>query len=270
MQFSSQSVKLMKPYQWGEQPKITPNLIKLNTNENPYPPHPSLSKTLANFATATLRLYPDPLCRELRQSAAKHFKLTPDMITAGNGSDELIALIFKVFFNRQDNALFTEYTYSHYKTYSKAFGVIYNTMPMKDLRVDLSLLNKIRCKVFFLTNPNAPTGIFLNPNEIEAYLKSHGGKLFVIDEAYADFSVKSCLPLIKKYNNILVLRSFSKSFSLGGIRLGFALGNQALINDLNKVKDPYNVSALTQKIGVEVFKHIAYYQKNIEKNKRNS
>ncbi len=269
MKFITPSVQLMKKYQWGEQPKSSLGLIKLNTNENPYPPHPSLSKKLANFDINKLSLYPDPLSHKLKKSAAKYFDLNDNMITLGNGSDELIALIFRVFLTRQDNALFTEYTYSHYKTYADAAGISYSTMPMKDFRVDLSLLNKIRSKLFFLTNPNSPTGIALQPKEIEPYVKSHQNKLFIIDEAYVDFSdKKSCLPLVKKYNNILVLRTFSKSFSLCGIRLGFALGHKDLIEGINKVKDPYNINALTQLIGLEAFKKVTYYQKNIEKIKK--
>ena len=260
----------MQPYEWGEQPKKTAKLIKLNTNENPYPPPSSLSRKLGGFAISTLRLYPNPLCQDLRKSAAKYFNLKPDMIAFGNGSDELIALIFKTFFNRHDNALLTEYTYSHYKTYADAYGINHTTMPMKNFQIDISILNRIRCKVFFLTNPNAPTGIVIDPKEIETYINRHTDKLFVIDEAYGDFAdaKKSCLPLVKKYNNLIVLRTFSKAFSLSGIRLGFALGNKELISALNKVRDPYNISTLTQMIGVEVFKKIPYYKKNIDKVKQ--
>ena len=269
MKFTISPVQLMKAYQWGEQPKAHPGLIKLNTNESPYPPHPSLSKKLANFDISNLRLYPDPRCDKLKIEVSKYFKMPTDMITLGNGSDELIALIFRVFLTRRDNALFTEHTYSHYKTYAHAAGINYSTMPMKNFQIDLNLLSRIQCKLFFLTNPNSPTGIAIEPKEIEYYLKKHQNKLFVIDEAYVDFAdKKSCLPLIKEYNNILLLKTLSKSFSLCGIRLGFVLGHSDLIESINKVKDPYNVNALTQLIGVEVFKKAPYYQKNIEKIKK--
>ena len=265
MSFISQTIRNMRPYIWGEQPKLTASVIKLNTNENPYPPHVSVKRKLEKFAYQGLRYYPDPLCHRLIEQIASTYKVKPANVVIGNGSDELIALVFKLFFNRYDSVLFTEFTYSHYRTYAESSGVTASTMPMKNFQVDLGMLDKFRSKVFFLANPNVPTGTAIDPHAIEFYLKRHPTKLFVIDEAYVDFCDKSCVQFIKEYDNLLILRTASKAFSLCGIRLGYALASPRIIEGFYKVKDPYNVNALSQAIGLEVFKNLAYYKKNIRK-----
>ena len=262
MHFESHTVRTMRPYSWGEQPPKSASVVKLNTNENPYPPHASLKKLLSQFPYEHLRYYPDPTCSELIQAASSHYGFKPSRVAVGNGSDELIALVFKTFFNRQDMALIPEHTYSHYRTYAEAFGITASILPMKTLSVELEPLDRFRSKVFFLANPNTPTGLALEPTYIEHFVKRHEQKLFVIDEAYADFSQTNCLKLARRYPNVLVLRTASKAFSMCGIRLGFVYGHRQLIEAIDKVRDPYNINSLTQKIGVHIFKHASYYKKN--------
>ncbi|MBN8219072.1 MAG: histidinol-phosphate transaminase [Spirochaetes bacterium] len=264
--FASRHVQLLSPYQYGEQPPPARDLIKLNTNENPYPAHASVARLLKAWPVERLRLYPEPTWNALRKAASKTLGVPPEYLAFGNGSDELIALLFRTFFDPEDEVVFTQYTYSAYAAYSEALGIAHRVLPMgDDLTIDLSLLDKLPGKVVFLTNPNAPTGIALPVERIAAAVSRHRNRLFIVDEAYADFWGKNCLPLVRKYPNLLLLRTFSKVNSLCGVRLGYAIGQPDLIQALLKVKDPYNVNALTQAIGVTVFQHYAYYAKNAKK-----
>lgn len=264
--FTSRRVQKLVPYVYGEQPRPVPGLVKLNTNENPYPPHASVKKLLRGLDTDFLRLYPDPTCAALRKAASKVHGLPEDRFLFGNGSDEIIALIFRVFFDPGDKVLFTEYTYSAYRSYAEAAGIPCEDLAMgPDFRIDLEKLTSRNEKVFFLTNPNAPTGIALHSKTIAKALAANPKKLFVVDEAYGDFSDSTCLPLVERFPNLIVLRTLSKSFSLCGLRLGYAVARPDLIASLVKVKDPYNVNALTQRIGELAFKNAVYYLKNAKK-----
>lgn len=264
--FASRHVTRLAPYQFGEQPAPVKGLVKLNTNENPYPPHPSVARVLKNFPTAKLRLYPDPHAKALKAAAAKVLGVAEDHLLFGNGSDEIINLIFRTFFNPEDEAVFTQYTYSAYVAYADALGLGHNILPMgADFRIDLSLLEKLPGKVVFLTNPNAPTGMVVPLAEIELALSTHRHRLFVVDEAYNEFWGQSALPLLAENPNLLILRTFSKAGSLCGIRLGYAVGHPDLIAALAKVKDPYNINMLTQAVGVTVFQNYGHYQKQARK-----
>jgi histidinol-phosphate aminotransferase len=264
--FENKNVAQLDPYVYGEQPTPSSKLIKLNTNENPYPPHSSVEQFLKKFDTAKLRLYPDPLCSELRKEVSKTYRLPGSYFLFGNGSDEIISLIFRTFFGRQDEVVFTQYTYSAYRTYAEALGVSSRTLPMgEDFLINLDHLDRISAKVFFLTNPNAPTGLAIKTGELEKTIKKNSSRLFVIDEAYADFAEENALSLVSSgYKNVLILRTLSKAYSLCGVRLGMAIGHPDLISAMGKIKDPYNVNALTQGIATTVFKHLPYYQKNIK------
>jgi histidinol-phosphate aminotransferase len=225
-----------------------------------------VARLLSAWPSERLRLYPEPTWNALRKAASKTLGVPPDWLAFGNGSDELIALIFRTFFDPEDEAVFTQYTYSAYVAYGEALGLAHRVLPMADdFLIDLALLDKLPGKVIFLTNPNAPTGMALPVDRIAAAISRHRNRLFIVDEAYAEFWGKSCLPLVRRFPNLLVLRTFSKTNSLCGVRLGYAVGQPDLIQALCKVKDPYNVNALTQAIGAAVFKHYAYYVRNAAK-----
>lgn len=264
--FTSRRVQKLVPYVYGEQPRPVPGLVKLNTNENPYPPHASVRRFLRGLDPDFLRLYPDPTCAGLRKAASRVLGVPENFLLFGNGSDELIALIFRVFFDPGDKVLFTRYTYSAYRSYADAVGVESQDLEMgADFGIDLKKLSARREKVFFLTNPNAPTGIGLDAKVVAQALAANPKKLFVVDEAYGDFAKSTCVPLVRRFANLIVLRTLSKSYSLCGLRLGYAAAQPGLIEALVKVKDPYNVNALTQKIGELAFRHNAYYLKNAKK-----
>ncbi len=264
--FENKNVANLDPYVYGEQPKPSASLIKLNTNENPYPPHSSVKTFLKAYATERLRLYPDPLCTELRKIVSKVYGLSGECFLFGNGSDEVISLIFRTFFGRNDEVIFTQHTYSAYRTYAETLGISMRTLPMEeDFLIKLEHLNRVQGKVIFITNPNAPTSLLLSRAEIEKWALKCPMLLFVIDEAYADFASETCMSLVKRgLKNVLILRTLSKAYSLCGARLGMAIGHPELINAINKIKDPYNINALTQGIAVSVYKNLPYYRKNIE------
>ncbi|MBL8995550.1 MAG: aminotransferase class I/II-fold pyridoxal phosphate-dependent enzyme, partial [Spirochaetia bacterium] len=264
--FTSRRVQKLIPYVYGEQPRPVPGLVKLNTNENPWPPHASVRKLLRGLDTDFLRLYPDPTCASLRKAASKVLGVPENCLLFGNGSDELISLVFRVFFDPGEKVLFTQYTYSAYRSYADAVGIPSADLPMgPDFKIDLRKLTSRNEKVFFLTNPNAPTGIGLDAKIIAKALAANPRKLFIVDEAYADFAGSTCVPLVGRYSNLIVLRTLSKSYSLCGLRLGCAVAQPALLESLIKVKDPYNVNALTQRVGELAFENSAYYLKNAKK-----
>ncbi len=237
--FWSESIKNIQPYTPGEQPKDK-KYIKLNTNENPYPPSPKVVEAIRNAAGDGLKLYPDPTCSNLRDAIAELFGLVRGQVFAGNGSDEILAFAWKAFFEGKGEVLFPDITYSFYPVYSALFGVIYRTVPLKD---DFT----VPTEAFFnsdagavIANPNAPTGICLGIGEVERILENNPDKVVILDEAYVDFGGESAARLINKYENLLVIRTLSKSFSLAGLRIGFALGQRPLIEGLERVRDSFN------------------------------
>ncbi len=266
MNFINHNVQKLKAYVYGEQPSRSSGVIKLNTNENPYPPHPDMKKKLAGFRTDLLRLYPDPQCHALTKAASAYLAIDSGCIVFGNGSDELIANIFKIFFGSNDKVLFTEYTYTYYHVFAGIHGLRVYTLPMQDdFKVDLKLVKNYPVKVVFLTNPNSPTGIAVPAAQIAAALKENKNKLFIIDEAYADFADENCIPLLRHFSNLVILRTFSKAFSFCGGRLGYALSTKKNIKAFFKVKDPYNISTVTQLLGEDIFRNINYYKGHIKK-----
>ncbi|MFC1504462.1 histidinol-phosphate transaminase [Spirochaetota bacterium] len=266
MKFWNSTVKKLKPYVYGEQPAPAKGVIKLNTNENPYPPHKELRKLLSTLDINRLKYYPPPVCERLAGLIAKRYSVQSKFIFIGNGSDEILSYLFRAFLNKEDTVLFTKYTYSLYTTLADIHGIAYKTLPMKnDFMIDLSLVRKYKAKLFFLTNPNAPTGMALPAQDIEKAIRESPGTLFVIDEAYADFSNENCIFLTKKYDNVIVLRTLSKSFSLCGIRLGYSIAKPYLTQALYKIKDSYNINLVTQLIAEHAFKKYPYYLKNCRK-----
>ena len=242
---------LLVPYTPGEQPKIL-NVTKLNTNECPFPP----SEKAISYAAAhtrPLNLYPELLCSDLRAKLAALYGLEAENIVLGNGSDELLYLAFLAYCDAQHGAAFPSISYGFYPVYAQFIGIPYTEIPLrKDFTVapeDYFGLGRM----IVIANPNAPTGICLSPPLIETILQHNPDSVVVVDEAYIDFGGKSCMPLIGKYENLLVIQTFSKSRSMAGARLGFAAGNPALIKDLDAMRfsiNPYNINSMTLALGL--------------------
>jgi histidinol-phosphate aminotransferase len=242
MRFWSPEVRELEPYTPGEQPKIQ-NLLKLNTNENPYPPSPkvveAVQKVLANGADV-LRLYPDPDASELKQAIAKQQSVPVEQVFVGNGSDEVLAHIFKAFFVQELPLLYPDITYSFYPVYSQFFGVKTKILPLND---DFEIVvddYKQPNGGIIITNPNAPTSIALGLSAIEEVLQANPNSVVVIDEAYVDFGAESAVALVEKYDNLVVCQTTSKSRSLAGLRVGFAIAQPHLIAALEAVKNSFN------------------------------
>ncbi|POU16284.1 histidinol-phosphate transaminase [Acinetobacter sp. ACNIH3] len=242
MRFWSPEVRELEPYTPGEQPKIQ-NLLKLNTNENPYPPSPkvveAVQKVLANGADV-LRLYPDPDASELKQAIAKQQSVPVEQVFVGNGSDEVLAHIFKAFFVQELPLLYPDITYSFYPVYSQFFGVETKVLPLND---DFEIVvddYKQPNGGIIITNPNAPTSIALGLSAIEEVLQANPNSVVVIDEAYVDFGAESAVALVEKYDNLVVCQTTSKSRSLAGLRVGFAIAQPHLIAALEAVKNSFN------------------------------
>ena len=252
----------LEAYTPGEQPRDR-QYIKLNTNESPYPPSPAVLAALTEAETADLRLYPDPEGTALREKLARRYGCEPGNVFLSNGSDDILNFAFMAF--SQDGAVFPSLTYSFYAVYCALHGVAYETVDLKDdLAVDAEAM-KGRGKLTVLANPNAPTGIALPLEQVEAIVASNPDHVVVVDEAYVDFGCQSAAGLIHKYDNLLVVMTFSKSRSMAGARLGFALAGRGLIEDLEKLKystNPYNVNRLTLKLGEAAMDSEDYFRKN--------
>lgn len=237
--FWSAKVNTLTPYVPGEQPKVS-NLIKLNTNENPYGPSPKVLDALKAEAADSLRLYPDPNADQLKQSIASYYKVSPQHIFVGNGSDEVLAHTFQGLLKQDKPLIFPDITYSFYPVYCGLYDVEFINQPLTEsFEIDLSEYPSENGGVIF-PNPNAPTGRALTLSEIEAFLKKNTDSVVVVDEAYIDFGGESAIALVKDYPNLLVIQTLSKSRSLAGLRVGFAVGNPELIEGLERVKNSFN------------------------------
>ncbi|MDQ8734131.1 histidinol-phosphate transaminase [Paenibacillus sp. LHD-38] len=227
------------PYVPGEQPKDK-TYIKLNTNENPYPPSPKVIEAIKDASNADLRLYPDPTCESLVNAAAAYYGLPAGQVFAGNGSDEILAFAFAAFFDPAKKLLFPDITYSFYKVYAKLYGLQTELVPLDeqfhvrvgDFRADNGGI--------IIPNPNAPTAQLLPLDDIRKLLADHPNQAVIVDEAYIDFGGQSAVELIKDYPNLLVVQTLSKSRSLAGLRVGFAFGSEELIEGLNRIKNSFN------------------------------
>ena len=237
--FWSPIVATLKPYVAGEQPRIQ-NLTKLNTNENPYGPSPKAIAAMQAAVADSLKLYPDPSALALRQSIARFYGVEADEVFVGNGSDEVLAHAFVALLNHEQPLLYPDITYSFYPTYCRLFGIEAVEIPLKDdFTIDLADYAR-PAGAIILPNPNAPTGIGLPLAAIEKLVAEHPDQPVVVDEAYIDFGGESAIPLTKKYDNLLVVHTLSKSRSLAGLRVGYAIGQRPLIDALERVKDSFN------------------------------
>jgi histidinol-phosphate aminotransferase len=232
-------VHRLSPYMPGEQPRRE-NLVKLNTNENPFGPSPRVMEAIRGELGDALRLYPDPAASLLRQTAADYYGLEPRQVFVGNGSDEVLGHTFCALFQHDRPLLFPDITYSFYPSYCRLYGIAYQTIPLaEDFSLQLEVYDRPNGGIIF-PNPNAPTGCLLPLHDIEHLLQSNSDTVVVVDEAYIDFGGESAVSLINRYPNLLVIQTFSKSRALAGLRIGLALGNEELIQGLVRVKDSFN------------------------------
>ena len=232
-------VKTLEPYVPGEQPKDK-KYIKLNTNENPYGPSPKVIDAIKNAVCDDLKLYPDPTCSNLSMEIAKYYHINDDEIFIGNGSDEILAFVFMTFFQKDRKVLFPDISYTFYNVYAEMFNVNYEHIKLDDkFNIPLEGFYKDNGGIIF-PNPNAPTGKYIETNKIIEVLEKNKNSVVIVDEAYIDFGGKSMVEYIETYPNLLVIQTFSKSRSLAGLRVGFAIGNSQLIEGLNRVKNSFN------------------------------
>lgn len=261
--FLNKKYETLEPYTPGEQPKVL-DLIKLNTNENPYGPSPKVLEVLSKSEIEKLQLYSDPEATELVEAIATNYGLQKEQVAVGNGSDEILAFAFMAFQPDNGNIYFPDPSYGFYKVYGDVFKANRKPIPLtKDLRIDPEDYKNLDGTII-IANPNAPTGIALETGVLEEIIQSNPDNLVIIDEAYVDFGAKTCVPFIEKYDNLLVIQTFSKSRSLAGSRVGFALGNKELIADLNRIKfsfNPYNLDRLAIRAAAAAMKDDAYFQK---------
>jgi len=254
-------VERMHGYVPGEQPQGGP-VVKLNTNENPYPPAPGVLAAVAACASADLRLYPDPSATALRETAARVYGVRPEQVLVGNGSDDLLTILMRAAVGPDDIVVYPEPTYSLYDTLVTIQQGRALTIPFPP---DFSLpqaLGVAEGRLLLLCNPNSPSGTFVPIGAIEELVAGHPG-IVVVDEAYADFAPASALPLLARHDNLIVLRTLSKSFSLAGMRIGLAFGNAELIAGIAKVKDSYNVSRVAIAAGVAALEDHAWMERNV-------
>lgn len=265
--FWSKTAQSIIPYIPGEQPRDR-KYIKLNTNENPYPPSLKVYDAIRDANDSSIRLYPDPDATELKSALSGYYKIGTDEVFVGNGSDEVLAFCFPAFFNREDVIYFPDVTYSFYPVYAELFGVEYKTVRLNsDFTVPLDDFPK-SARGIFLANPNAPAGIALDADEIEALVRRLPDTLIIVDEAYVDFGAQSVVGITKKYDNLLVVQTFSKSRQMAGLRVGFAIGNRGLIEGLERIKNSFNsytLDRIAQKAAVAAIEDDGYFRETCEK-----
>lgn len=261
------NLRTIEPYVPGEQPNL-PDMIKLNTNENPYPPSPKVVEVLKSFDCDSLRLYPDPNSQLLADALAKRYGLASDQVFLGVGSDDVLAIAFMTFFNSKKPVLFPDITYSFYDVWAELFQIPYER-PALDEHFDL-----IREDYYkenggvVIANPNAPTGVLQNIDFLRDVIEHNRDVVVIIDEAYADFSESSALELTKEYDNVLIVQTYSKSRSLAGMRIGYAMGNPELIKAMNDVRYSYNsypMTRLSVALGVAALEDETYFQDTVAK-----
>lgn len=260
-----ENIRQVEPYTPGEQPKET-GIVKLNTNENPYPPSPKVNEIHENLDD--LRLYPDPTAGALVEAIAQYHNVDQSQIFVGVGSDDVLAMSFLTFFNSQKPILFPDITYSFYDVWAGLYRIPYETLALtEDFKIRREDYYKENGGVIF-PNPNAPTGIYENLTFVEDILKHNQDVVVIIDEAYIDFGGATALPLLEKYENLLVVRTFSKSRSMAGLRIGYAIGNQELIKALNDVKYSFNSYTMNRPsilLGTASLKDESYFRETTEK-----
>lgn len=262
--FLSKNYEKLVPYTPGEQ--VNEKVIKLNTNESPFPPSPRVKAVLNESVIDKLNLYSDPELKELRAAIAEQFDVTPDMVFCGNGSDDVLAFAIMGFCGAGGKLCCPEISYGFYPVYADIFGVELEQIPLKnDFSIDVNdYIGKN--KNIVIANPNAPTGLTLTFDEVERIVASNPDNIVIMDEAYMAFCGESCMKLVNKYNNLLVTRTFSKSHSLAGLRVGFGIASKEIIGDLNKLKysfNPYNLNTLSIKAAAAAIADNEYYDDKI-------
>lgn len=258
---------MLEAYTPGEQPQDK-NYIKLNTNESPYPPSPGVLTAVCCDEVARLNLYPDPECTELRKTIAKLYEVKLDNVFVSNGSDDILNFTFMAFCGRDSEAAFPDISYGFYKVYAELHGVPFKEIPLTDtLEVKPEDYFGLK-KNIFIANPNAPTGLTLSLADICKICETNRDNIVLIDEAYVDFGAESSVKLTKKYENLITVMTYSKSRSMAGARLGFAIANEELIKDLEKMKystNPYSINRLTNLAGIAAIEDNDYYVNNCKK-----
>ena len=266
-EYWSKRIRDAVPYVPGEQPRDR-KFIKLNTNENPYPPSPKAIDAMKEVLNGDLRLYPDPECTELRTAAAECWSVKPEQVFCGNGSDEILAFCFQAFFDPDKEIVFPRITYSFYPVYSDYFGLNRREVPMNpDFSDPVDQLCGNNGGVV-LANPNAPTGIAVGLDVVEKLLQANPDVVVIVDEAYVDFGARSAVELIDRYPNLVVVETLSKSRSLAGLRVGFAIGQENLINALRCVRDSinsYTVDRVAQAGAAAALNDRAYFDETCKK-----
>lgn len=264
--FLSKRLEGLEAYTPGEQPQDK-KYIKLNTNESPFPPSPEVIKAINTAEVSALNLYPDPKTSSAKKAVSEHYKIDEDEIILGNGSDEILAFSFFAFCDKETGVCFPDISYGFYEVYADLYNFKKEIIPLDD---DFRVVPEDyfnRNKTIFIANPNAPTGLTLSLDDIERILQHNQKNVVVIDEAYVDFGGESAVGLIHKYDNLLVVQTFSKSRNLAGARLGMAIGNKELISDLNRIKfsfNPYNINRLSLLCAEASMKDTQYFKKCAE------
>lgn len=266
MKAFEKNIRKVEPYVPGEQPQR--QVIKLNTNENPYPPAPGVSKALMELDVDRMRLYPDPTAGQLVHTLAEYYGVKDEQVFVGVGSDDVLAMCFLTFFNSDKPILFPDITYSFYKVWAELYRIPYECPAVNDeLRIVKEDYYKENGGIIF-PNPNAPTAIYENLEFVEDVLQHNQDVIVIVDEAYVDFAGKSAIELIDKYENLLVVQTFSKARSMAGMRIGYAIGNETLIKYLNDAKYSFNSYTMNQTslaCGVEAVRDKAYFTEHINK-----
>ena len=260
------NIRKVVPYVPGEQPKR--KVIKLNTNENPYPPSPKVTEALEKLNTGCLKLYPDPDCMELRKILADYYGFTPEQVFVGVGSDDVLSVAFLTFFNAKEPVLFPNITYSFYNVWAELYRIPYRLIPVtEDFRIRKEDYFCQNGGIVF-ANPNAPTAIAEPLSFVEEIVKNNPASIVIVDEAYVDFGGESALELVDRYDNLLVVQTFSKSRSMAGMRIGYAIGQPELIKAMNDVKfsiNSYTMNQTSLLIGGEAVKDDDYFKKTVKK-----
>ncbi len=262
-----ENVRRVEPYVPGEQPNKK-NMVKLNTNECPYPPAPGVEKLARKFDCDNLRLYPDPSSKVLVDALAQYYHVSPEQVFVGVGSDDVLAMCFLTFFNSDKPILFPDVTYSFYDVWAQLYRIPFKTCPLAE---DFSLVAEDYMQPnggIIFPNPNAPTGVMESLDTIRQILDANRNVPVIVDEAYIDFGGVSCLPLLEEYDNLLVVQTFSKSRAMAGCRIGFAIGSKEMIGYLNDVKFSFNSYTMNRPsliLGVEAIRDKEYFEKTVAK-----
>ena len=266
MKAFEKNIRKVEPYVPGEQPQR--KVIKLNTNENPYAPAPGVTKALEEMNTDRLRLYPDPTAAPLVNALADFYHVNPDQVFVGVGSDDVLSMCFLTFFNSEKPIFFPDITYSFYKVWADLYRIPYECQKLdENFKIVKEDYYKENGGVIF-PNPNAPTGRLMSLSDIEDIIKHNQDVIVVVDEAYIDFGGESALPLIDKYDNVIVVQTFSKSRSLAGSRVGFAMADPQLIKYLNDVKysfNSYTIDRITIETATAAIKDKEYFEETTQK-----